>query len=412
MLEIRLLGTFDIKDGSKPVSIASRPAQSLFAYLILYPGTSHRREKLAGMLWPDSLEETARNNLRHALWRIRKALPPRQEAEYLLTDDLSIAFNASASYWLDVASLKKPVENCSANELMAALSEYHGELLPGFYDDWVLAERESLAAIFDRYMARLMSILEKEERWLDVLDWGERWIKLGQKPEPAYQALMMAHAAKGDMSKVAMTYARCAKSLTEFGMEPSERTRSLYKKLKKGEETFDTKAAIPVMEKHKVPLPPRPNLPIPLTSFIGRQKEMDEVIHLLKRTRLLTLTGSGGVGKTRLAIQSAHQVLPAFKDGVLWVDLSSLADPGLLPQIVDQLAGILEIPNQPFIETLVAHLRSKQVLLILDNCEHLISACAQFAGHILGTCPDLKILATSREGLEILGETIWQVPSL
>ena len=98
MLEVRLLGKFEVKYEQKPIDIVSRPAQSLFAYLILSAGTSHRREKLAGLLWPDSLEETARDNLRHALWRVRKALPSDPKVEYLLADDLSIAFNASAEY--------------------------------------------------------------------------------------------------------------------------------------------------------------------------------------------------------------------------------------------------------------------------------------------------------------------------
>jgi len=104
MLEVRLLGKFEILSGGKPVAITSRPAQSLFAYLILQAGTAHRREKLAGMLWPDSLEETARDNLRHALWRVRKALPPKPKVEYLLADNIAIAFNDSADCWLDVQS--------------------------------------------------------------------------------------------------------------------------------------------------------------------------------------------------------------------------------------------------------------------------------------------------------------------
>src|SRR5215210_1519964 len=101
MLTVYLLGRFEVNYDGNPVVIPSRPAQSLFAYLILSAGISHRREKLAGMLWPDSLEETARDNLRHALWRIRKVLPASQKPklDYLLTDDLSIAFNASADYW-------------------------------------------------------------------------------------------------------------------------------------------------------------------------------------------------------------------------------------------------------------------------------------------------------------------------
>src|SRR5262249_15858807 len=103
MLEVRLLGRFEVKYKKKSIDISSRPAQSLFAYLMLSAGTSHRREKLAGLLWPDSLEETARDNLRHALWRIRKALPMAEKVEYLQSDDTSISFNASIDYWLDAA---------------------------------------------------------------------------------------------------------------------------------------------------------------------------------------------------------------------------------------------------------------------------------------------------------------------
>src|SRR5215213_4797445 len=106
MLEVRLLGTFEVKYKKNTVSISSRPAQSLFAYLILSAGISHRREKLAGMLWPDSLEETARDNLRHALWRLRKAFQSLSIAHYFQANDLTIAFNASADYWLDAGALK------------------------------------------------------------------------------------------------------------------------------------------------------------------------------------------------------------------------------------------------------------------------------------------------------------------
>src|SRR5512141_908047 len=106
MLEVRLLATFDIKYKGKQIHISSRPAQSLFAYLILNAGIAHRREKLAGMLWPDSLEETARDNLRHALWRVRKALESASSVRFLHADDLSIQFEASPDYWLDTAALE------------------------------------------------------------------------------------------------------------------------------------------------------------------------------------------------------------------------------------------------------------------------------------------------------------------
>src|SRR6266540_1769567 len=274
MLEVHLLGKFDVRSDGKPITIASRPAQSLFAYLILSAGTSHRREKLAGLLWPDSLEETARDNLRHALWRIRKALEAASSARFLHADDVVISFKESSDYCLDATELEKLNASASADELISVLSNYQGELLPGFYDEWVVLEREHLYSIFEHHMSRLMSLLQDEKRWLDILDWGERWIKLGQKPEPAYRALMLAHAAKGDMSKVAATYERCVKSLREFGMEPSEQTRALYERLKVGKETLETGSTVRVIDKRRESL--KTNLPVPLTSFIGREKEVDQ----------------------------------------------------------------------------------------------------------------------------------------
>lgn len=234
MLNICLLGSFEVEYEGRRVNISGRSVQSLFAYIVLNSGTSHRREKLAKILWPDSSETTARENLRHALWRIRKAFPQKMSIMYLSTDDFMIAFNDSAQCWFDVAILKK-AETCKcADDLVANISVYRGELMPGFDDEWVILEREYLNFVFEHNMARLMAMLQTECRWLDVLDWGERWIAFGQRPEPAYRALMLAHTEKGDMSKVGDAYERCVRSLGEIGLEPSEQTRILYEKIKAG----------------------------------------------------------------------------------------------------------------------------------------------------------------------------------
>jgi predicted ATPase/DNA-binding SARP family transcriptional activator len=410
MLEIRLLGKFEVSSDGKPITIAARPAQSLLAFLILNAGTAHRREKLAGILWPDSLEETARDNLRHALWRLRKALQSVSAASYLQANDLTITFVTSEAYWLDTAKLEKLNESTSADELIAVLLNYQGGLLPGFYDEWVVLEREHLHSIFEHHMARLTSLLQDEKRWLDVLDWGERWIKLGQKPEPAYRALMTAHAAKGDMSKVAATYERCVKSLKEYAIEPSEQTHDLYQRLKAGKERVKTELSVAGLEKRRSLL--KTNIPVPITSFIGREKEVEEVVKMVGRNRLVTLAGSGGVGKTRLAIQSSHKLLNKFKDGVWWIDLVGMSDPALVSQAVAKVVDVHEVFNQPLIETLVGEFQRKRALLVLDNCEHLIIACAQLADRFLSGTQHLRILATSREALDILGETVWLVPSL
>ncbi|HXQ35301.1 MAG TPA: BTAD domain-containing putative transcriptional regulator, partial [Anaerolineales bacterium] len=336
--------------------------------------------------------------------------PSKPKTEYLLVDDLSIAFNASSEYWLDAEQLVKLNQDASVDELITVLSEYQGELLPGFYEEWVVIEREHLHSIFEHHIARLVALLQNENRWLDISDWSERWIKLGQRPEHAYRALMTAHAAKGDMSKVAATYERCVKSLKELGVEPSEQTRTLFERLKAGKEVLESVSTVPVKEKHKEP--PKTNLPIPLTSFIGREREIEEVKQLLSTTRLLTLTGTGGIGKTRLAIQAAKDLATSYKDGVCWVELAPLIDEALVPQAVVQVLGIRESPDRPPIESLKNFLREKQLLLILDNCEHLIAACAQLVHHLLTYCENLRILTTSREALGITGETTMHVPAL
>jgi predicted ATPase/class 3 adenylate cyclase len=154
------------------------------------------------------------------------------------------------------------------------------------------------------------------------------------------------------------------------------------------------------------------NLPAQVTSFIGREQAMTKVKELLSTTRLLTLTGSGGCGKTRLAQQVAAELLEEYADGVWLVELAPLADPALVPQAVATPLGLREQPGIPLLQTLAEALKSKRLLLILDNCEHLLAACAALVEGLLRSCPQVQILASSREGLNIPGEQTYHVPSL
>lgn len=391
MLEIRLIGTFNIISDGKPVIISSRAAQSLFAYLILSAGTLHRREKLAGIFWPDTTEEKARAYLRHELWRIRKALPPKSKARYLIADDINISLNSSAEYWLDVTILENISVDATADELMNALSVFNAELLPGFYEDWVVLEREHLQAVYEQKISQLLELLESEKRWTDILDWAERWISFGQKPEAAYRALMAAYDALGDRAKAASTYERCVQALREIDLEPSEQTRAL---------AFKRTSKL--------------NIPIPLTSFIGRETEIKEVASLLSKSRLVTLTGSGGVGKTRLSIQVVAEVLDVFPDGVWFLGLAPLSDSALVPNTLASLLSLRESPDTELSVTnlVINYFRYRTALVIFDNCEHLIEACAQFVNSLLASCENLSILATSREALRVSGEISYRVPSL
>ena len=151
------------------------------------------------------------------------------------------------------------------------------------------------------------------------------------------------------------------------------------------------------------------NLPQQVTSFIGRERELADAKRLLEGARLLTLLGMGGLGKTRLSLQIAADALERFPDGVWFVDLAPIRDPSFVPNAAAQVLGVREEPGKPLIQTLCAHVREYKLLLVLDNCEHLVGACASLADELLRSAPEIRILATSREGLRIRGEQTYPV---
>ncbi|MDQ7829652.1 MAG: tetratricopeptide repeat protein [Armatimonadota bacterium] len=154
------------------------------------------------------------------------------------------------------------------------------------------------------------------------------------------------------------------------------------------------------------------NLPRPLTTFVGRERELGEIAALLQRTRLVTLTGPGGGGKTRLALQVASDLLRRFPDGVWWVELAALRDESLIPQRIAAAVGVHEEVHRPLALTLADALAARRLLLVVDNCEHLLAGCAEAARHLLERCPELRVLATSQEPLGVPGEVVYRVRPL
>jgi predicted ATPase/DNA-binding SARP family transcriptional activator len=411
MLEVRLLGQFEIRHDGQPVRIPLRPAQSLLAYLLLNPDLPHRREKLAGLFWPELPEASARSNLRHALWLVRKALgtSPITGHDYLLADEFTVVFDPEADVWLDTRVLEQRLEAPAAlDALTAAVDVYRGELLPGFYDEWIGAERERLQAVFETKMGLLLEQLLAAGRWGDVLAWGERWIACGRTPEAAYRALITAHSQRGDAAQAADVFQRCVAALQrELGVEPSPATRSAYERVQRGADRPGTQA-------QPRPAGPPHNLPAPVSRFVGRERELGDIQRLFTDPvcRLVTLVGPGGSGKTRLAVEAARRLLPDFADGVWLASLAPVDRAEGVPTAVCAALGIQPMPGLPAADQLAAVLQARQMLLVIDNCEHVLVGVAPLVTQLLAHCPALTVVATAREVLRVDGEHVYPLAGL
>lgn len=340
MLQVWLLGQFEVRVDGKRAVIPSRAGQSLLAFLIVTAGTMHRREKLAGMLWPERSEDNARHNFRQHLWRVRKSITPPSSTpgEYILSEEFTIGFNPNADYWLDVAQLQLLPQNFSTEERVRQVGLYRGEFLPGFYDEWVGLERERIAVVFDRRMQELLEQLIVERQWQHVVEWSQRWIALGATPEPAYRALMRAYAALGEFSQVARAYEHCAQALrSDLGVEPSAETLSLLGELFHSKQDTqpilltiqETPADFPLL---KLPYtgnePPAPGEP-PFKGleffdeadaglFFGREPLVASLVGDLRQNCFLAVVvGASGSGKSSIVRAG---LIPALRRGELLAD--------------------------------------------------------------------------------------------
>jgi WD40 repeat protein/DNA-binding SARP family transcriptional activator len=402
MLELRLLGQFEARVDGDIVALQSRPAQSLLAYLALSAGTAHRREKLAGLLWPDATDENARSNLRHALWRIRKSIEGGPfSSPYLLSDELAVAFNAGSDYWLDAALIARNTNTHeSLQELQQSLDIYRGELLPGFYDDWVSLERERLEAVFQHRMQRLLDRLVDEARWSEVLEWGERWVALGHAPEPGYRALMQAHDQLGDRPRIVDVYRRCREALfNDLGVEPSQQTRRLYERLSGGEQLSPAhpgrEQSEPLDDEQPAPgEPPFKGLQhfdeLDADLFFGREHLTTRLVGRLRAEPFLAVIGASGSGKSSVVRAG---LVPALKHsggsnshardvrlltptGYPLEALSASLITGPAPAAA--LAGLVdELGRDPrgLYRYLVQTLQVERILLVIDQFEELFTLC-------------------------------------
>ena len=408
---VRLFGPFAAQvDGHPLPRLRSRKGQWLLALLALRSGRAVERSWLAGTLWPDTTEENALISLRQTLADLRHALGP--EARRIVSPTTRTLSLDTVGASVDVAEFDAAVQQGDPASLERAVELHQKPLLEDCLEEWAVAEREERSRACLTALQTLASTALAQGEYAVAVTRLRRILAADPYHEVAVRDLMTALARSGDWGAMLLAYRDVRLLLQrEFRAEPGAETRALYQRLR-AEALASPQAAAPEADPAQTKAAPLGLLPRPLTELVGREQEASTVSALLFRSPLVTLTGPGGVGKTRLAIRVAEAWAEDQPDGVWFVDLAPLADAALVTRTVAAVLGVREEPGRALSDTLAAALRDRRLLLILDNCEHLLGACAALAARLLETSPNLRLLSTSRQALGLTGETVWRVPSL
>jgi predicted ATPase/DNA-binding SARP family transcriptional activator len=409
-LHVALLGGFSVRVGSRavPGSWRLRKSKTLVKLLALAGGHRAHRDLLAGTLWPGLDPAAAANNLHQALHAARRALAPDRSPSagaLCLRDDIVILWpDGDLIVDADVfaAAAQRALRSGAAEDYAAALKLYAGELLPeDRYADWAAPHRERLAALREALTAGQARALLERRRPDEAVALLEPLAADRPNDEPLHRVLMDALDQAGRRWDALDVYERLCRVLDEeYAAAPEAATLSLYRRILSGQSSAGPAVVA--------------NLPAAVTSFIGRRREIAELLALTDRTRLLTLSGPGGAGKTRLAIEVARRLAnaDAVPDGVWLVDLSGVRDGRLIPAAAAASLGLVLTGARPTTAAVVQQLADRRMVVLLDNCEHLLAACAEFVMALLERCAGVAVLATSREPLRLPGEVVWRVPSL
>ena len=403
-LHVQLLGEFHIAQGEQPITAVKAPRlQSLLAYLLLYHQTPQPRQNLAFQLWPNSTESQARTNLRKLLLQLRRALPE----SYLLIAGQTVQWNGDAPFRCDALELRRALaaleeapdlpDEQRHQRLVAAVDMYTGELLPTCYDAWIEPLRQELHQAVQGALVELIQLLCRREELRTAIHYAQRLLQLDPLSEKAYRRLMRLYAASGDRAGALAVYRQCARMLRkELGVGPGPETEELHQQLR------DVRSFLV----HN-------NLPAETTPFVGRRREVAEISRLLDRDdcRLITIIGPGGMGKTRLAIRVARERLERFEHGVCFAPLASVTSGHhLVSKIARGLRFAFQSSEAPR-EQLLNYLRERELLLILDNFEHLL-AHAGLIPAILQHAPRVKVLVTSQIRLNLQEEWLFPLQGL
>jgi predicted ATPase/DNA-binding SARP family transcriptional activator len=407
LMEIRLLGTGGVYvSGTTIPRLRSRKGYWLLALLALRWGQEVPRDWLVQTLWPDSEESQGFYNLRQCLSNLRQALGPAADCVRAASSHTVCLHRDSV--WVDVAAFDAAIADGTPSALEQAIALYQGPLLASCAESWATAERTLREQAYLNALEMLAARASAQKDPATAIRYLHRVLITDPFRESAYGALMQALADRGDYAAVTQIYHDLRRRFHgELNIAPATETEALYQRLR-SQARQPPRRNLP----SDATSAPRYCLPAPLTSLVGREQDVETVIDCLRCGRLVTLTGAGGVGKTRLAVAVAAALLEDYPDRVWFVDLASLTDPTRVPQAVAKALGIGTEAIGSDVAALLAYLQPRSLLLTLDNCEHLLDACAELAGQILTTCRGLRLLATSRQPMGILGEQEYSVPSL
>jgi len=426
-LALHLLGPFQaLLDGISITTFETHKVRALLAYLAVEADRPHARDELIGLLWPDQPDPAARASLRQALANLRKAIGDRTaETPFLDITPDSIQFQHASDVEIDVVIFTELIAACRshthrrlaacrscAQRLQQAVELYRGDFLAQrvqldseVLEEWALLKHERLHHMALEALYALAEYHDRRGEHDREQHYALRQLELDPWREEAQRQLMRALACSGQRSAALAQYEACRRVLkVELGVEPVPETIRLYERICDGLDGGLSASTSAV------------RLPASPTAFIGREREISEVIELLEDPahRLVTIVGTGGIGKTRLAVTAARELVHAFKDGATFVSLAALSSieflaPTILMALDVSLDGQVDARTQ-----LHAYLRQREMLLIIDNWEHLLpqDGGIELLAEMLQHAPGLTVLATSRERLGLQAEWLFNLQGL